>query len=186
MGKKKDFDVADAKARRERAKLKDPVVPAVSDSPAVPTSVRKAAVEREKRIREEVIEFRKNSFDEAVELHKIALIKLEMAMKALTDASRSVNALDSLLKKKPYYREIHLSRRLRLDELTRTVEVARERTTKVVSGSKSVNRFLLDNREELTRADLGPVFELPWSLICHDKKESWRCEQTSHADCSCR
>lgn len=115
---------------------------------------RKAALNLAARLEQE----RRDELEEAMEAHSRLVSKLRVASEALVQASAEAEGLQRLLKGKRFLREASVGRRLRVDEVVRTVNAARMHVSKIHAGSEGVGRATRDSVDELIRPHEGPAF----------------------------
>ena len=96
---------------------------------------------------------------DALKLQSQITDKLATASKALTEASILSELLRRHISKDDFCKEINLDRRVRLSEITRTINAARQNVSRVHVGSKTVNKSVLESIDELIRLHSRTSFE---------------------------
>ena len=86
-------------------------------------------------------------------MQDVVLERLAAAVKALTEASSASESLQRHLSRGRFYREVKLDRRLRTQDIVRTINVARQHVTRVHTGSMVVTKAVRESEDELVRPD---------------------------------
>lgn len=96
---------------------------------------------------------------DALKLQSQITDKLAIVSKALTEASILSELLRRHISKDDFCKEINLDRRVRLSEITRTINATRQNVSRVHVGSKTVNKSVLESIDELIRLHSRTSFE---------------------------
>ncbi len=101
----------------------------------------------------------RNSLESTLKIHAKIIERLSVASKALVEASNLSEGLRNDLSRNDFFRKINLDRRIRLSEIIRTVNVARQNVTRVFTGSQAVNKYTTNSIDELVHLDSRTTFE---------------------------
>jgi len=125
-----------------------------------PTEAEKAKAEKKRlslmaRIEQE----RRDQAQEIFKMHSNVESSLATAIKSLEEASLTSERLQQHLGRNRFAREVDMERRLRLNEVVRTVNAARQHVSRVQRGSVVVGKAIREIVDELVRPEPGAAFE---------------------------